>query len=105
MITSTFSVFIYEYRKLHGFKGPQAVFVENPALHPFSKANSDAFALADAFLPGSECCKAVCAGRLTHVHSRWLLCMTERCKLFLCTTVRLCRRCTTEDSLTLLNRR
>jgi hypothetical protein len=38
-ITSTYSVFIAEYRKLHGFKGPDPVFVDVPALHPFTKAS------------------------------------------------------------------
>lgn len=36
-VTSTFSVFIHEYRKLHGFSGLAPVFVDVPALHPFTK--------------------------------------------------------------------
>lgn len=39
-VTSTYSVFIHEYRKLHGFDGPAPVFVDVPALHPFTKVLS-----------------------------------------------------------------
>ncbi len=36
-VTSTFSIFIHEYRKLHGYDGPPPTFVDVPALHEFTK--------------------------------------------------------------------